>query len=317
MREKIYIGGYENEINICEFYEGNLKIINTIKDVENPSYLHINNNVMYAVGETEIGEIYSLKVQNNNLKKINSKIINESLPCYITTNIDRTKLLVSNYGGGSINMFELNPDGSIGNEISYVRNNNSNMHFAEFVGQDIFAIDLGQDKLYIYDLDLQLKQVLEFERGSGPRHLAVSNDGKAIFVVTELSNEIYVYENNNFEYKLIQKVDTVEIKNRESYAGAIKITKNNKNLYITNRGENTIAVFSVNNNQLEFVERIFCYGDFPRDILLNEDERYLLVANQKSNNIEIFKRDIDSGKLLRLENAEVNIEKPSCIIRSS
>lgn len=317
MREKIYIGGYENEINICEFYEGNLKIMNKIKKIENPSYLHINDNVMYAVGETEIGEIYSLKVQNNNLKRINSKTINESLPCYITTNTDRTKLLVSNYGGGSINVFALNLDGSIGDEISSVKNNNSNMHFAEFIGQDIIAIDLGQDKLYVYDLNLKLKQTLDFEKGTGPRHLAISNDEKIFFVITELSNEIYVFEKNFFGYNLIQKVDTVETKNIESYAGAIKITKDNKNLYVTNRGENTIAVFLIKNGKLEFVERISSYGEFPRDILLNEDETYLLVANQKSNNIEIFKRDIQNGKLLRVENAEVNIEKPSCIIRSN
>ena len=317
MREKIYVGGYQNEINICEFYEGKLKIINKFKNINNPSYLHINNDVIYAVEETETGTIYSLRVQNNNLEKLNSKITNESSPCYITTNASRTKLLVANYGGGSINMFELKSDGSIGDEISSVKNKNSNMHFAGFVGQDVIAIDLGQDKMYVYDLNLKLKQTLDFPKGTGPRHLAISNDEKKFFVVTELSNEIYVYENKESIYNLIQKVDILETKSIESYAGAIKITSDNKNLYVTNRGENTITVFLIKNDKLEFVERISSYGEFPRDILLNEDEKYLLVANQKSNNIEIFKRNIQNGKLIRVENAEVNIEKPSCIIRSN
>lgn len=317
MREKIYIGGYQNEINICEFYEGKLKIINKFKNINNPSYLNINNDVIYAVEETEVGTIYSLKVQNSNLKKLNSKITNESSPCYITTNSIRTKLLVANYGGGSINMFELKSDGSIGDEIFSAKNKNSNMHFAGFVGQDVIAIDLGQDKMYIYDSNLKLKQTLDFPKNAGPRHLAISNDEKNFFVVTELSNEVYVYQKKQSGYNLIQKVNTLETKHIESYAGAIKITKDNKNLYVTNRGENTIAVFLIKNDKLEFVERISSYGEFPRDILLNADEKYVLVANQKSNNIEIFKRNIQNGKLIRVENAEVNIEKPSCIIRSN
>ncbi len=317
MREKVYIGGYQNEINICEFYEGKLKIINKVKNIKNPSYLHINNDIIYAVEETEVGAIYSFRVQSNNLKKLNSKIINESLPCYITTNSNRTKLLVASYGGGSINMFGLNSDGSISNEISCVKNKDSNMHFARFVGEDIIVIDLGQDKMHVYDCNLKIKQTLDFQKGDGPRHLAVSNDKKTLFVVTELSNKIYVYKKTEFGYNLIQRVDTVETRNRESYAGAIKITKDNKNLYVTNRGENTIVTFLIENDKLEFVERISSHGDFPRDILLNTDEKYLLVANQKSNNIAIFKRDIQNGKLLKIENVEVDIEKPSCIIRSN
>ena len=102
MKEEIYIGSYSDNIKICEFSNGELKIINEIKGIETPSYLHINDGVLYATSETKIGAIASFKIVNNNLKILNIKQINQSLPCYVNTNKDRNRLLVSNYESGSL-----------------------------------------------------------------------------------------------------------------------------------------------------------------------------------------------------------------------
>lgn len=318
MIEKIYIGGYSDNISICEFNNGNLKIVNKVDNIINPSYLHINNDMLYAVSETQSGSVFSFKIKDYNLKLINSKEINESLPCYITTNKKRNSLLIANYGSGSICMYQLNEDGSIEKEI-YIKTymKNSNMHYAEFIEDNIYAVDLANDVVYIYDLDMELVSKIDMEKKSGPRHLTMSKDNKKIYIVTELSNEVFVYKNENNNIQLIQKISSLANRKQESFAGAIRISNNNKNIYVTNRGDNSISVFEVNDNKLELIQNISSYGEFPRDIILNNSEEYVLVANQKSNNIVTFKRDIENGRLLKIEGADLKLEKPSCLVRSS
>lgn len=321
MIEKIYIGSYSNNITICEFEEGNLKVVGNVKNVVNPSYLHINKDILYAVSETKIGSIEAFRIEDNALISISKKTINQALPCYITTNLERNSLLVSNYESGSVIMYSLNTNGSLGRKKYFQKYENSNMHFAEFIQDNIYAVDLGNSKVYIYNEKMQLLDTIQLDKDSGPRHLVMSKDKKTIYIVTELSNKIYVYEKNNGKFKLIQKISTLiddnilKDQNIKTYAGAIKISSDYKNIYVTNRGHNSISVFSIKNNKLEYIQNISTYGEFPRDILLNQNEEYLMVANQKSNNIVIYKRDMQNGMLSVIENSNLKLDKPSCIVR--
>ena len=308
MKELVFIGNYSTSIKICEFENGNLKIINEIKDIESPSYLSINNGVLYAVSEKEIGKILTYNIKD--LKKINYKIINQSLPCYLSTDKNHKKLAVSNYGSGSIYLYEINQNGEIGNEIKRQKYSNANMHFSKFIEDEIYGIDLANDMIHIYNNQLDEKSIIQTPKNSGPRHAVIIKN--LLFVVTEISNQILVYERKKDDYKLIQEISTIKDKKVKTYAGAIKISKNNKNIYVTNRGENTISVYSLIKNKLELIQNIHCYGDFPRDITLNKTEEYALVANQKSDNISIFKRNIENGKLTKI--SELKTENPACIV---
>lgn len=313
MIEKIYIGSYSSNIKVAEFNQGNLKIVGESEEICCPSYLCINHNMLYAVSETKIGGIGTFQIIGNKLKKIDFKEINQSLPCYIATK--ENQLLIASYEAGSIILYELDKKQIIQKECkSYFQ---ANMHFADFVGNNIYAIDLGNDNIYLYNSQMQEIFTIELEKGSGPRHLAVSKDEKTIYVVTELSNQIYIYHRNKKGFELLQKISTLLDESSKSYAGAIKISKDNKNIYVTNRGNNTISVFSIKEERLTLIQDISSYGDFPRDIFLNESEEYLMVANQKSDNIVIYKRNLDTGILEKTQNGEVKVDKPSCIIRSS
>lgn len=316
MREKIYIGSYTNEIQICELNRGELEIINKVVNIESPSYLHINKDILYAVSEKQEGAIGVFKMQNHNLQTIDLKNIHQSMPCYISTNSKREKLLVANYKSGSVLLYELNSDGTIGMQKCQKSYKNANMHFSDFIGSNIYAIDLGNNSIYIYNLNMELEHQIQMPEQSGPRHLAVSKDEKTIYVVTELSNEIFVYQKNKNKFDLVQKEITLVDKKVKSYAGAIKISQDNKNIYVTNRGHNSIGVFAIKQNKIELIQNVPCYGDFPRDILLNANEEYAIVANQKSNNIVIYKRNLQTGELL-LKTSNIKVDKPSCIVRSN
>lgn len=314
MREIIYIGTYDDKILISSFEDGKLEIINKINGIINPSYLHINKDVLYSVSETEIGGLQVFEIKNNNLELISSEILNQELPCHITTNATRTKLLVSNYGAGSVLMYSLNIDGSVDKIVNKIQYDGAHMHCSKFIGENIYTTDLGNDVIYFLDKNLKALSEVYTGKSSGPRHLIVMEKLQWIIVVTEMSNEILIYEKQKDKFRLIQKLSTLNKKTVQSYAGAIKVSNNGKNIYVTNRGDNTISVFKKNYEKYELIQNISCFGDFPRDITLNKTEEYVFVANQKSNNIIIFKRNKESGVLTKIDGAELIVEKPSCIV---
>lgn len=314
MIEMVYIGTYSNSIKVCEFNDGNLKVVDNIGNINNPSYLNINKDILYAVSETEQGRIETFKITNGRINRIDSREINQNLPCYINTDNKRKHLLVANYKSGSVIMYDLDKIGRIYKEKYRKTYINANMHFANFIGKNIYAVDLGNDSIYVYDNKMKLLATIETGIKCGPRHLVISKDEKRIYVVTELSNELLVYQRNGNEFKLIQRISTLINKNVKSYAGAIKISDDNKNIYVTNRGDNSISVFYINDDKVELIQNIQSYGEFPRDILLNREQKYMMVANQNSNNITIYKRNFVSGRLHRITNKEINVDKPSCII---
>jgi len=315
MKEIIYIGTYDDKIYIVAFENGKLEIINKSEKILNPSYLNINKDILYSVSETQLGVLQAFKIEKDRLKTINSKIINQKLPCHITTNINRTKLLVSNYGSGSVLLLDLNKDGSINEVVKEVQFNGAHMHFSEFIDRKIYSVDLGNDLIYIFDENLNLLSEIYTKEDVGPRHLIVLKEQKKLFVVTELSNEILIYEEQNNKYNLVQQLSTLEKQTGNSYAGAIKVSSNGKNIYVSNRGHNSISVFKKNGKKYELIQNISCFGDFPRDIAFNKTEDYLIVANQKSDNIIIYKRNKENGILTKVKNEELTVKRPACIIR--
>lgn len=316
MIEKIYIGSYSDNIKICEFDNGVLNIIDQIENVKNPSYLNINKEFIYAVSELKMGRIEIFKSTENGFKQVDSKMIEQSLPCYITTNKQRTLLLVANYASGSIIMYKLKQDGCVEEEIKKIEYPFSHMHFAEFIQNDIYAVDLGNDTICIYNNKMKLISKIHTGLKTGPRHIAMTKDCQTLYVVTEMSNQILVYCKDNNDFKLVQTLSTLPNQETESFARAIKISNNDKYIYVTNRGHNSISVFENNKTKLKLIQNIPSYGIFPRDILLNKNEEYIMVANQKSNNIVIFNRNVNDGTLNRIEGADVKMEKPFCIVRS-
>ena len=316
MKEIIYIGGYSNYISIYMIENGKINYINKITGVKNPSYLNINKDFLYSVEESEDGKIASYQILGNELKFVNELKLHASLPCYISTDKERKNLLVANYGSGSMILYGLKENGAIDTEKKrIVYDKGSHIHYADFIKNHIYVIDLGNDYIYIYNLKLECVNQIKVEKGTGPRHLVVDNDENILYVVTEYSNQIFMYKKEGKEFVLKQEISTKQEKSIESYASAIKMSKDNKYIYVTNRGENTISVFEKKNDKLKQIQSISSYGDFPRDIILTEDENHILVANQKSNSVVIFYRNRQDGTISENQVSEIKIEKPSCIIR--
>lgn len=294
---------------------------------ENPSFITYSPNkaYLYAVNETQTGEISAFKVKKNNtLSFLNKVSSNGAHPCHIATNKTGTFIAVSNYSGGTLSLHTVKTDGSL-EEASQVFNHNSNtkishVHAAKFQDKDLFVADLGRNAVYQYHLRssnyvLISEDITNLPNNSGPRHFVLTSNGHYIYVINEYGSSISLIKRNNKSFELVHTFSTLDANYKgENACADIHLSKDERFLYGSNRGENTIAVFKRNlkNGRLEKIQSISVHGDWPRNFTLDPTGKFLLVANQKSNNISVFKINKENGKLSFLNTIET--PKPVCLL---
>lgn len=301
-----------------------LKIKKSDNSFENCSYLCKNNDIIYSVVEYSNNPNYLngyLITRNCNLLPINKNNILGKSPCHITLDKSRNLLYISNYEDGSIDVFSLTSTGIV-NKLIYHKSycNNSHIHYTALSDDNrfLFVVDLGNNSLFSYEIlykksNLELKQLYcyKFSNSSGPRHLAINKNN--IYVITETSCELYhLVFSEETGFSLINNVcifpPYVE-KNKDTTGCAIKLSNDNKFIYVTIRGHNSISVFDTS---LTLIQNISCYGETPRDISFDNSQHILFCANQNSSDISIFEIDIKTGHLLF--KSKYPIDNPACII---
>lgn len=279
---------------------------------------------MYAVtNDKKNGFVNAYNLKNDGtLEFINKVSSNGSGPCHVELNEKSDKVVVSNYGGGTIAIYGINSDGSI-KEASQVFDHNiegtrSHAHSAKFLKNNLFVADLGRDFLSHYveiDDAFKLQENYSMEDKAGPRHFAISNKGKYIFVINELNSSVSVLKKEGTSYTNIQDISTLdEGFDGKSYCADIHLSKNEKFLYGSNRGENSIVVYKRNKSTglLEKIQSISTHGDWPRNFTLGPNGKFLLVANQKSKNISVYHVDKKTGKLTFINSKET--PTPVCLL---
>ena len=306
---------------------GELSNLSLAANIKNPSFIahSPNKKFMYAVGEGD-ETVSSFKVKKNGTLEFINKVKSfGGAPCHISINEQGIKAVASNYVGGNIALYNINEDGSL-EEASQVFNHNtstqtSHAHSAIFVKNELFVADLGRNSMYLYkkenDNNYTLKDssLVEFIENAGPRHFKLTKNGEFIYIINEYAGSITAAKRNGDSFKLINHYSTLS----EGFEGInkcadIHLSTDERFLYGSNRGENTIAVFKRNTETgtLEKIENIAVNGDWPRNFTLDPTGKFLLVANKNSSNITVFKIDAVSGKLSFLH--EVKIPNPACLI---
>lgn len=186
--------------------------------------------------------------------------------------------------------------------------------------------NIALDRIYLYDIvDGKLEshkecEYLTLEEGTGPRHLKFHSINHYLYIITEYSNEIYVYSyvESNQEYsrlfQIVQKVSTLPADyHGVSTGSSIDISEDGRFLYGANRGSNTIAVYSIHSDgTLHKIQDKSCGGDCPRHISLLKDGKSLGIANQNSNEVVIIAVNIVTGRLEE-EITRIPFERPSYI----
>jgi len=326
---------------------GELKQKNFCGGINNPSFLALDNKGEFLYAASEIddydgkksGGVYSYKIEGDEgrLHFINSAPSNGAHPCHIIVDKSDKFVLVANYSGGNISVIRLNEDGSLGETVDVAQHSGSSVNkqrqeapHAHSINLDAsnklaVAADLGLDKLMLYNLNNENGKLIPAEQkfvetkpGAGPRHFAFHSNGKNAFVINELDSTIigFRFDQKYFSLEPIQTISTLP----ENYKGGntcadIHIHQNGKFVYGSNRGHDSIAVFSfdVATGNLSLIQHQSTLGKTPRNFAIDPTGKFLLAANQNSDSIIVFIIDSITGKLCET-GKQIEIPSPVCLL---
>ncbi len=320
---------------------GEAKLLNTLF-VENPSYLVLNKNAdhIYTVNESgpNKGGVSSFSFNKNTgaMHLINQVPSHGDAPCYIAIDASNKWLAVANYAGGSLAVFPVESDGSVGEAVQVIQHTgnsvNKDRQEAAHVHSTVFSpdnhflavADLGTDKVSLYPFDAKKEKPLSdmpieinATPGSGPRHILFNPTRPFAYLIDELAGNITTYRYKSGKLDRIQTISSHPAGfTGDKGSAAIHFSPDGKFLYASNRGEsNTISIFSINSSNGMLVNKGFqsTGGDHPRDFNIDPSGNYLLAGNTKSDDITIFKRDRKTG-LLKDSGRKINIPQPTVIV---
>lgn len=341
----LFIGTYTNTtsegIYVYDFDSRNGKatLVSSVTS-SNPSFLAISSNgkFVYAANENNPGTVTAFSYQQVRgiLSPINSVDTKGAHPCYVSVDKKTKHLVVGNYSGGNLSVFDIKEDGSLseakqtiqhnGNGLNRQRQEKAHVH-ATVYSPDyrmLLVPDLGMDKLMMYKVDSKTGMLspadpafIETMGGAGPRHLAFHPSEKFMYLMEELTGTISVYENRENNWIPIQNPTAHPMNYKGAMGSAdIHVSPDGRFLYCSNRGEsNTIAIFSINQSTgiLTPLGHQSTLGVHPRNFTIHPSGNYLLVANRDSDEVVIFQINTFTG-LLTDTGERIKVPRPVCLI---
>ena len=153
--------------------------------------------------------------------------------------------------------------------------------------------------------------------GAGPRHFAFHPNGRYGYVINEITLTVTAFEWDEAKGKLmeLQTITTLPVERGKGMSTAeVQVHPSGKFLYGSNRGHNTIAVFSIDQQtgKLKAVQHQSTLGKTPRNFSLDPTGKFLLAANQSSGDIFTFRINKNSGEL-KPTGHSVKIPFPVCV----
>ncbi len=323
-RYLVFVSGYapadQSGIQACWFdpSTGTLTPFGALSGIRSPSYLalHPNGHWLYAVSETSMGGdathggVCSVRYE---CQPFTAEIVNQQStlgdhPCHLRLDATGRWLVASNYSSGSVNLFPVGEDGALremtdlvqhhGHSVNPQRQEGPHAHSATLSpdGRYIIIADLGLDKLLVYTLDPSRGKLISHSGvatrpGAGPRHLAFHPNGRILYVANELDSTVSVYDFEPTTAALTERqfLSTLPAPNPANTVADIHLSPNGGRVYVSNRGDNSIAVFAADEaGLLAQVTIAPCGGNWPRCFALSPDGRFMLVANQYSNEVVVL-----------------------------
>lgn len=340
-----YTKGTSKGIYVYHFDEasGTAKPVSVTDSGVNLSYLVLSPDArfVYAANETggkDPGQVcaYSWDSVKGTLHFLNKQPSGGDNPCYVSEDTTGRWVFVANYGGGSLAAFPIASDGSLGPAAQTIqhegkgsnprRQESPHVHSVVLTPDQHYLVspDLGLDKVFVYNfrpddqepLTSATPPYIGIKPGSGPRHIDFSPDHRFLYLIEELSGEVEVFGYNKGKFVPIQRIPSV-MKDTSSDKGSadIHLSPDGKFLYASNRGiTNNLAIYSVHmgSGKLKLVGFQDVLGAKPRNFVITPGGHFLLVANQDSNNVVIFKRNMETG-LLTPTGEQVHIDSPVCL----
>jgi len=246
-------------------------------------------------------------------------------------------VLVANYTSGSVAVFPIHDEGSLGDASASVQHTGHGTNPERQEGPHAHSINLGSDNRFAMVDDLGLDELLVYkfdsakgsltpsdppfaklDPGSGPRHFALHPSGKFAYVVSEMKGTVTVFS-NNAKTGALQPLQTISTLPKD-FTGSIEdaeieVHPSGKFVYASNRGDaNSIAVYAIDPNKgtLTTVEIAPTQGKTPRSFEIDPTGQLLFAANEKSNNLVVFRIDQKTGHLTPTGQV-LDVSEPVCV----
>ena len=322
---------------------GQADVVDSVACPVNPSYLAVGQNADYvfAANESRDGAVSSFRFDRTRqkLELINSQLVNGSAPCHLSLNEAQSHVLLANYSSGNVSVVPIGAGAALGQPTAVIQHQGQGPDKGRQAGPHahmitpmpgeanaFVAVDLGIDQLIHYRLDTtagKLEEVAKTncEAGAGPRHLVFLPRQRRCYVLNELNHrvEVFSYAAIDQPFERIQVISTLaDTSEAVTYPAAIKVHPNGRFLYASNRGkteeENSIAIYEIDQEtgKLTWLGIESTGGVFPRDFEIDPSGRYLLAANQRSDNIVVLKLEEEGAGLSRT-GMEIDLHMPVCL----
>jgi 6-phosphogluconolactonase len=351
-KTRVYIGTYTGAkskgiyLATLDLADGKLSQPELAAELVSPSFLaiHPSGRYVYAVGEIadfqgkRAGAVSALEVDRHSgkLKLLNQMPSGGAGPCHVSVDPSGKCVLAANYGGGSVCSFPIGSDGRLGEGGSVIQHRGSSVNpkrqeaphahsiNVDAEGKFAFAADLGLDQVLIYRLNAGHGTLepndpphAKVAAGSGPRHFAFHPSGKLAYVINELANTVtaFTYNAHHGSLSEIQTIGTLPKDfSGTSYTAEVVVHPSGKFLYGSNRGHDSIAVFTID----QHTGKLTAAGHqregikTPRNFAIEPTGRYLLVGNQGSDSVMVLAIDQATGALSPT-GSKIEIGAPVCI----
>jgi 6-phosphogluconolactonase (cycloisomerase 2 family) len=339
-------GGAGNGDGIVTFQmdpgTGALTRIATYADIASPSFITLSGDRRFLYALSEINDFdaagsgsvsaFSIDSRSGALRKLNTVSSGGAVPAHLSVHQSGRFVLVANYGGGSVAVLPIRPDGSLEPASDVARNSGPRMpdraadgppgnfavsdHSRPHVhmvqsdpsGRCVLAADAGLDRIYVWRIDLDAGRLspapvpfAAMMPGSAPRHFQFSRDGTILYVICEQDSKVVVadFDARTGRIALRQSASTVTGHFRgTTLASGLLLAPDGRFLYAGNRLGDSMAVFSIGpSGTLSLSREIWMHADYGRSMMFDPSGTFLYSANQRSDSLTCFKVDHASGDL--------------------
>jgi 6-phosphogluconolactonase (cycloisomerase 2 family) len=333
-------GGEGKGINVyrVDRRTGAFTHVQLVGGLENPSFLAVDKagRFLYSVhGDRSDVTAYAIDRKTGHLSVIGRQPTGGYNPIHLALDATGKFLFVTNYGTDSIAVFPVRDDGTLGpyptlttikgtlgphrTEQKNVRPHHNPL---DRQGRYFYVPNKGADSIITYRIDprrclaVRVNEVAA-RPGAAPRHIDFHPRKAFAYVINELDSTVTTYrqDRKSGQLKPLQTLPSTPSEFTGYSTGAeIWVGRNGRNVYLSNRGHDSIGVFGVDPDKGTLAPRqwVPTKGSVPRFFCFDPAERFLYVANQGGHSIIGYRIERD-GKLSPTA-IRVKVPSPACIV---
>lgn len=341
-KARFYVGtgarGAESSITLCELdlKSGAVTVIDTFSNVVGPGYVAVSSDKknLYSVNQDNTIAAFAVG-EGGKLTYLDQQPDAGQNPCHVSLHPSGRMAFLANYGSGSWAAYPIDKSGRLlpasadfqfsGSGPDQSRQEKPHAHCAvpSPDGNFVYVADLGTDRLMNYKIDQKTRQVVanpaqayfSTKPGAGPRHLVIHPSGKYLYLLNEMHTTLTACAID--DEGVVTEIETIptipaDFKEKNTSA-AIRLHPNGNYVYVSNRGYNSIHGFEIlKNGKLKSVGEVNQELATPRDFNFDPSGKFMVVGNQKTNDLTVYRVDPKSGQMTFVSKS-ISLKDPICV----